>query len=72
MATVLDAAPVADRPAQLLLTFAEAGDRLMVSGRQVRILVDEGQIRSVHIGRLHRVALDDLEAYVEQLRAAGR
>lgn len=67
MVTVLNPQVAAERPPQLLLTLEEAGERLSVSGRQVRILVDEGKLPSVHIGRLHRIRQSDLERYVESL-----
>ncbi len=69
MAVALDVPPfAADRP-RLLYSFPDAGAQIGVSGRQVRILVDKGLLASVHIGRLHRIAHDDLADYVSRLRA---
>jgi len=41
-----------ERPPQLLYSFEEAGAILSVSGRQMQILVRQGLIPSVRIGRL--------------------
>jgi excisionase family DNA binding protein len=68
---LVTAAPIAEQPPRLLYSFDEAADALRCSGRQVRNLVDEGAIRSVHIGRLHRIAHDDLTSYVERLQAGA-
>jgi excisionase family DNA binding protein len=64
--------PVADRPTRLLYSFDEAGAALMMSGRQVQTLVAQGTIRSVRIGRLVRIAHEDLQEYVASLRADRR
>jgi excisionase family DNA binding protein len=61
--------PVADRPTRLLYSFDEAGAALMTSGRQVQSLVKQGTIKTVRIGRLVRIAHEDLESYVASLRA---
>ena len=53
---------------RLLLSFDEVADRLTCSGRQVRNLVLSGDLNSVRIGRLHRIAIADLEDYVARLR----
>jgi excisionase family DNA binding protein len=60
------------RPKRVLLTFAEAGDVLGCRSRKVRQLVDAGVLPSVYLGRLHRIVLSDVEAYVEQLRRQCR
>jgi excisionase family DNA binding protein len=64
--------PVSDRPELLLYRMDEAAARLMVSTRSVEILVGQGTIKSVRIGRLRRIAHEDLVAYVESLRAEQR
>jgi excisionase family DNA binding protein len=55
-----------------LYSFDEAGAALMMSGRQVQSLVAHGTIKSVRIGRLVRIAHEDLESYVASLRAERR
>ena len=70
MVAVLDVPlPASDRPARMLYSFVEAGAQIGVSHRQIRILVDAGEIRSVYIGRLHRIAHEDLADYVLRLRS---
>lgn len=59
---------VADRPTRLLFTYAEAGACLMVSERQIQTMVADGQLPSVAIGRLRRIAYEDLADYVDSLR----
>ena len=68
MAVAFKAQESIDRPVRMLYTFVEAAAWLKVSPRQVRVLVDEGQIHSVYIGRLHRIAHEDLVAFVASLR----
>lgn len=70
--TALNGAPVAERPPRLLYTFDAAADQLSCSPRQVRLLVQTGALGSVRIGRLHRIPLSDLEAYVRGLQANSR
>lgn len=68
MTVAFDAKTSTERPVRMLYTFIEAAAWLKVSPRQVRILVDDGQIHSVYIGRLHRIAHEDLLAFVASLR----
>ena len=53
----------------LLLDTAEVGARLSLSDRQVKQLIASGELRSVKIHGARRVALDDLEEFVDRLRA---
>lgn len=69
MAVAFKAEAPPDPRVRMLYSFAEAAAWLKVSPRQVRILVDEKRLRGVHIGRLHRIAHDDLVAYVTALRS---
>jgi len=71
MTALAAAGAIAERP-RLLYTFDEAADQLSCSPRQVRLLVEAGALDSVHIGRLHRIALSDLEEYVRGLQASAR
>ena len=54
----------------LVYTYAEAAERLRVSERTVQRLVAEGRLPAVEVGtRNPRIAVEDLENYVAQLRA---
>lgn len=55
----------------LLLPVPEAAKRLTLSRSTVQRLVDGGELPAVKIGRSRRIAVADLEAYVERLRAQG-
>ncbi len=54
--------------ARLLVDIREAAARLAVSKRTVQTLLYSGQLRGVKVGRCRRIALAELEAYVERLR----
>ncbi len=56
----------------LLLTYAEAAERLRVSERTVRRLVDAGDLPSVVVGTRPRVHSDDLTAYAAGLRTKNQ
>jgi excisionase family DNA binding protein len=62
--TMTHHAPVPDR---LLVTKTEAAERLSVSVRTVERLVATGSLPQVHVGRLPRFRVSDLEAYVRSL-----
>jgi excisionase family DNA binding protein len=57
-----------DAPVSLLLDFESAGRWLDVSERTVRRLVEDGEIRSVSIGRLRRIHRDEVIEYADRLR----
>jgi excisionase family DNA binding protein len=57
-------------PEQLLITKGEAAERLGVSVRTVERLVATGRLPQVHVERLARFRVKDLESYVEGLSAA--
>ena len=61
--------PVGDT--RLLLTVLEAARRLNVSRSLMYELLAAGEIESVHVGRLRRIPVDALTAYVARLRAHG-
>ena len=42
----------------------EVADRLMISIRSVRNYIKSGKLKSVKVGRLRRVAEEDLEAFI--------
>jgi len=54
-----------------LFTVDEVARRLSLSKASVYRLIARGSIRTVRVGRARRIALPDLEAFVEQLRRAG-
>jgi excisionase family DNA binding protein len=53
---------------ELLVDLDEAGRRLGLCRRSVQSLIYGGQLPSVRIGRSRRVAVVDLESFVERLR----
>jgi excisionase family DNA binding protein len=57
---------------RLLFQFREAAVRLSLCERTVWQLVKDGKLRSVRIGKSHRIHDADLRAYAESLRAADR
>lgn len=50
-----------------LLTLAQVAERLQVSRWTVYQLIWAGELRSVHIGRCHRVRARDVDAYIDRL-----
>ncbi len=57
-----------DGPARLLLTVEEAADRLGIGRTLMYALVKDGDVESVHIGRLRRIPAEALPAYLDKLR----
>jgi len=53
---------------RLLLTVAEAARRLGIGRTLMYELLGSGEVSSVHVGRLHKVPIDALTAFVEQQR----
>jgi excisionase family DNA binding protein len=51
-------------PEQETLKVAEVAKRLRVDPRTVRRMIDRGDLRGVRVGRLYRVPVDALEAYL--------
>jgi excisionase family DNA binding protein len=54
-------------PERLLVTKGEAAERLGVSIRTIERLAATGRLRQVHVERLARFRVSDLEAYVDSL-----
>jgi len=54
----------------VLLTARQVAERLGISRSQVYVLLGEGQLPSVAIGRSRRVLLGDLARYVSRQRKA--
>jgi excisionase family DNA binding protein len=63
-------ASVGARPARIVLTVGEAGELLGIGRTLIYSLVSSGAVESVTIGRLRRVPVDAVSAYVETLRAS--
>jgi excisionase family DNA binding protein len=51
-----------------LLTVEQVAERLSVSTRTVRRLIDSGELPAHRMGRMVRVSVDDLERYIRGLR----
>ena len=51
-----------------LLTVEEVAERLSVSVRTVRRLIDGGELPAHRMGRMVRVSVDDLDRYIRGLR----
>jgi excisionase family DNA binding protein len=54
----------------LLLTVDQAAEQLQISRARLYQLLGQGVIRSVHIGRLHRISAEALQEYIASLPAA--
>ena len=57
---------------RLLLSTKEVGQALGVSERHVKNLIYSGDLSSFTIGRLRRVYVGDLHAYIDERRDAAR
>ena len=57
---------------RLALTVEEAGERIGVKRTTMYKLIRDGEIESFTIGRLRKVSLSELDAYIERRRAAAR
>jgi excisionase family DNA binding protein len=65
------ATTVRDRAGErLLLDLPQVAEALSLSLRSVQNLCYDGRLRSLTIGRSRRVAVADLAAFVEDLRAS--
>lgn len=54
-----------------LFTPAEAARIMGISRSQVYILMNRGQLKSVHIGRSRRIALGHIDSFIEGLSHAS-
>lgn len=52
---------------RLLTSVCGAAEMLAVSVRAVERLLADGRLRSLKVGRLRRIRISDVEAYVERL-----
>jgi excisionase family DNA binding protein len=62
--------PAATDVPRLLLSTSEVARALGVSQRFVKSLIQTGDLPSLKVGRLRRIWLGDLEAWVEHKRSA--
>lgn len=58
-------------PAKLLVTPEEAAEALAISRTRVYELLRRGELKSVKIGKVRRIPVAALQAYVEQLQEAS-
>lgn len=52
-----------------LLTLTDGGEYLGISRSRMYQLVNRGVLKTVHVGRLHRIAIEELDSYVDRLHA---
>ena len=52
---------------RLLLTIDEAAEALGICRAMVYKLISSGELRSVKIGKAHRVSVEELQRYVQRL-----
>lgn len=53
---------------QLLLSVVEAAQRLGIGRTLMYELLGTGQVESVHVGRLHKIPADALDAFIDGQR----
>ncbi len=53
---------------RLLLTVSEAAQRLAIGRSLLYELLADGQVESIHVGRLRRIPIDALATYIDQQR----
>jgi excisionase family DNA binding protein len=56
----------------LLLSTKEVADALCVSERHVKNLIYPGALPSITLGRLRRIYIGDLHAYIDERREVAR
>jgi excisionase family DNA binding protein len=56
----------------MLLSTKEVADALGVSERHVKNLMYSGALRSITLGRLRRIYIGDLHAYIDERREVAR
>lgn len=55
-------------PSRYLLSPAEAAHVLNVGRSTVFVLMSTGELECVHVGRLRRIPLDSIQAFIQRLR----
>ena len=53
---------------RLLLTVSEAAQQLGIGGRLLYELLADGQVESIHVGRLRRIPIDALADFIDRQR----
>ena len=56
-----------DHRGMLLLTYVQAAKRLNISRTTVYLLIAEGKLKPVHIGRSARITVAELSRFVAEL-----
>lgn len=54
----------------ILVSISDVEQQLNISRATVNRLLDRGELRRIHIGRAVRIPSEDVEAFVQRLRAA--
>jgi excisionase family DNA binding protein len=54
---------------RLLLTVSEAAQRLGIGRSLLYELLADGQVESIHVGRLRRIPIDALADYIDRQRS---
>ena len=57
---------------RLLLTVSEAAQQLGIGRSLLYVLLADGQVESIHVGRLRRIPTDALATYVDRQRCNSR
>lgn len=57
---------------QVLFTVVDAAKALNISRAMVYVLINEGRIKTVKIGRSRRIHIDALKAFVKSLEEEAR
>jgi excisionase family DNA binding protein len=63
-------APQQARGERLLLTVSEAAQRLGIGRSLLYELLADGQVESIHVGRLRRIPIDALSDYINRQRSS--
>jgi excisionase family DNA binding protein len=59
------------RGQRLLLTVSEAAQQLGIGRSLLYELLAEGQLESIHVGRLRRIPIDALADFIDRQRSSG-
>ena len=59
-----------DKPAPDLLTIDEVADRLRVCRSTIRRFIQDGQIKSLRIGKFFRIPVAELDRFLESCRTS--
>jgi excisionase family DNA binding protein len=59
------------RGQRFLLTVSEAAQQLGIGRSLLYELLAEGQVESIHVGRLRRILIDALADFIDRQRSSG-